>query len=68
MVSVWIDVAISFVVDRVLQVHLFLVDWVRVIVLCWSHNINEPETVDRPLIWVNYLMVLVVSRWNVVMI
>ena len=41
MVSVWIDIAISFVVEWVLEVHLFLVDRVRVVVLRWCDDIDQ---------------------------
>lgn len=41
MVSVWIDIAVSFVVEWVLEVHLFLVDRVRVVVLRWCDDIDQ---------------------------
>ena len=68
MVSVWIDIAVSFVVEWVLEVHLFLVDWVRVVVLRWCDDIDQAKTVDSPLIRVALLVVLVLSLWDVVMV
>ena len=68
MVSVWIDIAISFVVEWVLEVHLFLVDRVRVVVLRWCDDIDQAQTVDSPLIRVDLLVVLVLGLWDVVMV
>ena len=41
MMSVWIDIAVSLVVEWVLEVHLLLVDWVRVVVLRWCDDIDQ---------------------------
>ena len=41
MMSVWVDIAVSFVVEWVLEVHLLLVDRVRVVVLRWCDDIDQ---------------------------
>ena len=41
MMSVWIDIAVSFVVEWVLEVHLLLVDRVRVVVLRRCDDIDQ---------------------------
>lgn len=63
-----VDIAVSFVMERVLEVHLFSVNWVRVVVLPWSDDIDKAKTIHCPLIWVYFLMELMVSLWDVMMV
>ena len=63
-----VDIAVSFVMERVLEVHLFSVDWVRVVVLPWCDDVDKAKAIHCPLIWVYFLMELMVSLWDIVMV
>ena len=63
-----VDIAVSFVMERVLKVHLLSMNWVRVVVLPWCDDIDKAKTIHCPLIWVYFLMELMVSLWDVVMV
>ena len=65
---VGVDIAISFVMEWVLKMHLFSMNWVGVVVLPWCDDIDKAKTVYSPLIWIYFLMELMVSLWDIVMV
>ena len=48
--------------------HLFLMDWIRVIMLLWRDNVNEMDIGDFPILWVMILTILMLCLWDVVMV
>ena len=66
-VCVWIYIIVSLVVKWFLQMHLFMVDWIRVVVLNRLDNVNKVDLSNIPA-WMGFLMVFMLSFRYVVVV
>ena len=67
-VCIWIRIVVSLVVNWMLQMHLFVVDWVGVVVLHRCDDINKVDLSNVPLMRVFFLMVFMHSLRDVMVV